>query len=72
MPRKCSHILMLYTSSQQSDVSFNKSITFLMVKMKPIAAELIIDAVQYIYTHSVFIRNGFPAAGIANAISEIS
>ena len=40
--------------------------------MKPIAAKWIIDAVYYIYTHPVLIRNGFRAAGITNAIEELS
>jgi len=40
--------------------------------MKPIAAKWIIDAVYYIYTEPVLIRNGFRAAGITNAIKKLS
>jgi len=49
-----------------------KPITFPMGRMKPIAAKWIMDAVHYIYTHPVLIRNGFRAAGITDAISELS
>ena len=39
--------------------------------MKPIAAQWIINARHYICTHPVLIRNGFQAAGITDAISEL-
>jgi len=70
MPRRCSHNLMIL-GAKQSDVNF-KPITFPMGIMKPIAAKWIMDAVHYIYTHPVLIRNGFRAAGITDTISDLS
>jgi len=43
-----------------------------MGSMKPIAAKWIMDAVHYIYAHQVLISNGFHAAGITDAIGELS
>jgi len=64
-------LMQLDDRAKQSDIHF-KPIMFPMTVMKPIAAKWIIDAVHYIYTHPVLIRNGFRAAGIAGAISELS
>lgn len=55
----------------QGNVCF-KPVQFPLGQMKPIAAQWIMNAHHYISTHPVFIRNGFRAAGITDAINELS
>ena len=49
-------------TSHQHNVRF-KPVQFPLIRMKPIAAQWIIDARHYISTHPIFIRNEFCAAG---------
>ena len=57
--------------SHQGNVRF-KPVQFPLAQMKRIAALWITDARRCIFTHPIFIQNGFRAARITGAISELS